>query len=36
MQELKKIFEEIDAHSIEFELFGISDDYLVEVENNDV
>lgn len=28
MQELEKILEEIDAHSIEFETFGISDDYI--------
>lgn len=28
MQELKKILEEIDAHAIEFELFGTSDDYI--------
>ena len=28
MQELEKILEEIDAHAIEFETFGISDDYI--------
>ena len=28
MQELEKILEEIDAHAIEFEAFGISDDYI--------
>ena len=28
MQELEKILEEIDAHAIEFELFGTSDDYI--------
>lgn len=28
MQVLEKILEEIDAHSIEFETFGISDDYI--------
>lgn len=28
MQELEKIFEEIDAHAIEFEAFGASDDYI--------
>lgn len=28
MQELEKILEEIDAHAIEFEAFGISDDYV--------
>ena len=28
MQELKKILEEIDAHAIEFETFGVSDDYI--------
>lgn len=28
MQELEKILEEIDAHSIEFEMFGVSDDYI--------
>ena len=28
MQELEKILEEIDAHAIEFEIFGTSDDYI--------
>ena len=28
MQELEKILEEIDAHAVEFELFGISNDYI--------
>lgn len=28
MQVLEKILEEIDAHAIEFETFGISDDYI--------
>lgn len=28
MQELEKILEEIDAHAIEFETFGVSDDYI--------
>ena len=28
MQELEKILEEIEAHAIEFELFGTSDDYI--------
>lgn len=28
MQELEKILEEIDAHAIEFEIFGTSDDYV--------
>ena len=28
MRELEKILEEIDAHAIEFETFGISDDYI--------
>lgn len=28
MQKLEKILEEIDAHAIEFETFGISDDYI--------
>ena len=28
MQELEKILKEIDAHAIEFETFGISDDYI--------
>ena len=28
MQELEKILEEIDAHAIEFETFGTSDDYI--------
>lgn len=28
MQELKKILEEIDAHAIEFEVFGVSDEYI--------
>lgn len=28
MQTLKKILEEIDAHAIEFEVFGTSDDYI--------
>ena len=28
MQELEEILKEIDAHSIEFETFGISDDYI--------
>lgn len=28
MQELKKILEEIDAHAIEFEAFGVSDEYI--------
>lgn len=28
MQVLEKILEEIDAHAIEFEMFGISDDYI--------
>ena len=28
MQELDKILEEIDAHAIEFEIFGTSDDYI--------
>lgn len=28
MQELEKIFEEIDARAIEFEAFGASDDYI--------
>ena len=28
MQELEKILEEIDAHAIEFEAFGVSDDYI--------
>lgn len=28
MQELEKILEEIDAHAIEFEIFGASDDYI--------
>lgn len=28
MQELEKILEEIDTHAIEFETFGISDDYI--------
>ena len=30
MQELEKILKEIDAHAIEFETFGISDDYIYE------
>ena len=28
MGTLEKILEEIDAHSIEFEMFGVSDDYI--------
>ena len=28
MQELEKILEEIEAHAIEFEAFGVSDDYI--------
>ena len=28
MQELEKILEKIDAHAIEFEIFGTSDDYI--------
>lgn len=28
MQKLEKILEEIDAHAIEFEIFGTSDDYI--------
>ena len=28
MQEFEKIFEEIENHAVEFELFGISDDYI--------
>lgn len=28
MQELEEILKEIDAHAIEFETFGISDDYI--------
>ena len=28
MQELEKILEEIDDHAIEFEAFGVSDDYI--------
>ena len=28
MQELEKILKEIDVHAIEFEMFGISDDYI--------
>ena len=28
MLELEKILEEIDAHAIEFETFGVSDDYI--------
>ena len=28
MQELENILEEIDAHAIEFEIFGTSDDYI--------
>lgn len=28
MQKLEKILEEIDAHAIEFETFGVSDDYI--------
>lgn len=28
MQELERILEEIDAHAIEFEIFGASDDYI--------
>lgn len=28
MQEVEKILEEIDAHAIEFEIFGTSDDYI--------
>ena len=28
MQELEKVLEEIDAHAIEFEIFGTSDDYI--------
>ncbi len=28
MQVLEKILEEIDAHAIEFEIFGTSDDYI--------
>lgn len=28
MQELEKILEEIDAHAIEFEAFGVSDEYI--------
>lgn len=28
MQVLEKILKEIDAHAIEFEMFGISDDYI--------
>ena len=28
MQELEKIMKEIDAHAIEFETFGVSDDYI--------
>ena len=28
MLELEKILEEIDAHAIEFEIFGTSDDYI--------
>ncbi|OUP00295.1 hypothetical protein B5F37_11670 [Drancourtella sp. An210] len=28
MQELEKILKEIDAHAIEFETFGVSDDYI--------
>lgn len=28
MHELEKILEEIDAHAIEFETFGVSDDYI--------
>lgn len=28
MRELEKILEEIDAHAIEFEIFGTSDDYI--------
>lgn len=28
MQALKKIFDEIDARTIEFEAFGITDDYV--------
>lgn len=28
MNELEKILEEIDAHAIEFEIFGTSDDYI--------
>ena len=28
MQELEKILKDIDAHAIEFEIFGTSDDYI--------
>lgn len=28
MQELEKILEEIESHAIEFEVFGVSDDYI--------
>ena len=28
MQELEKILEEIDAHAMEFEAFGVSDEYI--------
>lgn len=28
MQELEKILKEIDAHAIEFEAFGVSDEYI--------
>ena len=28
MRELERILEEIDAHAIEFEIFGTSDDYI--------
>ena len=36
MQELEKILEEIDAHAIEFEIFGTSDDYISVVWAKDI
>ena len=36
MQELEKILEEIEAHAIEFEVFGTSDDYISVGWANDI